>query len=103
MFYVNGKLKFTVDEFDEFMARRLVDDMTKQQGVPFNISIGGGTQGLIQSQTFDGPDPDDSKLSIESSFAGTFIGGISKFRFYDADLCYCTILDNYNIEKDNYI
>lgn len=103
MFYVNGKLKYTVNDFDEFIAKRLIEDKTKQQGVPFNVSIGGGSQGLIDSKTFDGPDPDDLNLAIESNFAGSFIGGISKFRFYDSELCYCTILDNYNIEKNNYI
>ena len=101
-FYVNGKLKYAVN-INEFVAKRLSDDITKQEGVPFNISIGGGTQGLIDSQTFDGPDPDDKKLSIEKYFAGTFIGGISKFRLYNDSLCYCTIQNNYNSEKNDYI
>jgi hypothetical protein len=102
MFYVNGKLKYTVEDFDEFIARSLVDDITKIQGVPFNVSIGGGTQGLIESQTLDGPDPEDDNLVMETYFAGTFIGAISKWRFYIDKLCYCTIQDNYNIEKNNY-
>ena len=102
MFYVNSKLKYVVNNFDEFIAKRLIDDKTKQQGVPFNISIGGGSQGLIDSQTFDGPDPSDMKQLIETNFGGTFIGSISKFRFYDDKLCYCTIQDNYNIEKGLY-
>jgi hypothetical protein len=102
MFYVNSKLKYVVNDFDEFIARRLFDDKTKQQGVPFNISIGGGSQGLIDSQTFDGRDPNDSQLLIEKYFGGSFIGGISKFRFYDDKLCYCTIQDNFNIERNIY-
>jgi hypothetical protein len=103
MFYINSKLKFVVNNFDEFIAKRLIDDMTKQEGVPFNISVGGGTQGLIESLTFDGPDPDDDNLLIEKYFGGSFIGGISKFRFYNDGLCYCSIQDNYNIEKDLYL
>ena len=102
MFYINSKLKLVIKNFDEFIAKRLIDDMTKQEGVPFNISIGGGTQGLIETLTFDGPDPDDMNLVLERNFAGTFIGGISKFRLYDANLCYCSIQDNYNAEKQFY-
>lgn len=102
-FYVNSKLKYIVNDFDEFIARRLNDDITKQQSVPFNISLGGGSQGLIDSKTFDGPDPDDLGLLIEQNFAGTFIGGISKFRFYGDKLCYCTIQDNFNVERNIYL
>lgn len=103
MFYVNSKLKHVVKDIYEVIPRRLYEDKTKQEGVPFNISIGGGTQGLIESVTLDGRDIDDLGLLIEKNFAGTFIGGISKFRMYNDKLCYCTIQDNYNIEKNLYI
>jgi hypothetical protein len=98
MFYVNGKLKFIVNNFKEVIPKNLDERLDKQQGVPFNISIGGGSQGLIESQTFDGPDASDIGLLIETNFAGTFIGGISKFRLYDEVLPYCVLKNNYETE-----
>jgi hypothetical protein len=95
MFYVNAKLKFVVEEFDEFIARRLFEYKDKQIGVPFNFSLGGGSLGLLESQTFDGLDLNDRKLPIETNFAGTFIGGIEQFRFNICDLTYNDIQNNY--------
>ena len=94
MFYINSKLKYVVEEFDEFIGRRLNEYKDKQLGVPFNFSLGGGTQGLVESQTFDGLDPSDRNLIIEQNFAGSFIGGISDFKFNICDLKYCNIQNN---------
>ncbi len=102
MFYVDGKLKYTVNNFNEFIARGLNERMEKQVGVPFNMSLGGGSQGLIETQTFDGRDPEDSNLPIQENFAGTFIGGISQFKFYICDLYFDTIQNIYNQEKLRY-
>lgn len=102
MFYVNGKLKYVVNEFDEFIARRLNDNKLKQVAVPFNMSLGGGSQGLIDSQTFDGLDMDDRGLPIEKNFGGSFIGGISQFRFNICDLSYCQIQNNYQDSLNRY-
>lgn len=103
MFYVDGKLKETFYDVDEFIAKRLNEYKDKQLGVPFNISLGGGSQGLLESMTFDGQDPDDLGLQIESNFAGTFIGDISQFRFYICDLNWTQINNNYNVDKSRYI
>lgn len=100
--YVNGRLKLSIRDFDEFYTRDLDEHFLKQVGVPHNMSIGGGSQGLIDSQTFDGPDPEDKNLPIEKNFAGTFIGDISKFRLYDRSLNWCEIKNNINKEKDKY-
>ena len=94
-FYINGKLKYFIDEFDEFIARRLIEYKDKQLGVPFNFSLGGGSQGLLESQTFDGLDPNDRDLPIQENFAGTFIGGISQFKFNLCELTYDDIQNNY--------
>jgi len=102
MFYVDGRLKHTVYDVDEFVARRLNEYKDKQLGVPFNISLGGGSQGLLESMTFDGQDPDDLGLTIEQNFAGTFIGDISQFRFYVCDLDWVDINNNYNVDKIRY-
>lgn len=102
MFYINGKLKYTVKNFNEFIARRLDEHMQKQVGVPFNMSLGGGSQGLIETQTFDGRDLRDLGLPIEQNFAGTFIGGISKFKFNLCDLYFTDIENIYNNEVLQY-
>lgn len=96
MIYVNGKLKKVFNDFDEFIAERLDEYKDKQIGVPFNFSLGGGSQGLMESQTFDGLDPDDRRLPIETNFAGSFIGSISQFKFNICELKYCNIIQNYN-------
>lgn len=103
MFYVDSKLKFVVDDFPEFIAKRLDENRLKQVGVPFNLSLGGGSLGLLENQTFDGPDGDDLGLPIEENFAGTFIGQISQFKFNICDLTYAQIKHNYLLDKDRYI
>lgn len=102
MFFINGYLKFVVHNFDEVLFRDFDESKYKVEGVPYNISIGGGTQGLIESKTFNGPDPEDKNLLLEQYFAGTFIGGIQKFRLYDIPLDVTEIRCNYNSEKDIY-
>jgi hypothetical protein len=102
MFYINGKLKFVVHDFSEFIGRRLNDYMQKQVAVPFNLSLGGGSQGLIETQTFDGRDAADLGLPIEENFAGTFIGGISQFKFNICDLYFNDIQNIYNQEVLRY-
>ena len=81
--------------FDEFIAKRLEEYKDKQVGVPFNFSIGGGSQGLIESQTFDGIDQKDRNLPIQDNFAGTFIGSIAQFKYNICELKYCNIVQNY--------
>jgi hypothetical protein len=102
MFYVDAKLKYVVDEFPEFIARRIDDYKDKQIGVPFNISLGGGSQGLIESQTFDGLDDADRGLPIQENFGGSFIGDISQFKFNICDLTFNNINYNFNLDKERY-
>jgi hypothetical protein len=100
MIYVNGRLVWVFKDVDEIINKRLNDSYLKQVGVPFNMSLGGGSQGLLESQTFDGQDPADLGLPIEKNFAGTFIGSISEFKFNIKDLLFCDIEYNYNRIKD---
>jgi hypothetical protein len=102
MFYVNARLKFVVNDFPEFVARRLNEYKAKQVGVPFNFSLGGGSQGLVESMTFDGLDMADRGLPIETNFAGTFIGGISQFKFNICDLSFCDIQHNFEMDAPKY-
>jgi hypothetical protein len=91
MIYVDCKLKAVFNGVDEFIARRLDDHYMKQVGVPYNISIGGGSQGLLEHMTFDGQDISDLGLNIEKNYAGSFVGEISEFKFYICDLNYFDI------------
>ena len=93
MFYVDCRLKKVFEDVDELVARRLNEYYDKQLTVPFNFSIGGGSQGLIESMTFDGQDSEDLGLKIEKNFAGSFIGLISSFKFYICDLNWNDIND----------
>jgi hypothetical protein len=102
-FYVNSNLIFVSQELDEFIAKRLDDLIEKQIGVPYNISVGGGTQGLLESMTFDGQDPNDLGMVIETNFAGTFIGSMSTFELFQKNLSWCEIKDIYNSRRVNYI
>jgi hypothetical protein len=95
-FYVNSMLVFVSKELNEFVPKRLQELQEKQVGVPYNVSIGGGTQGLLESMTFDGQDPDDLNLIIQNNFAGTFTGYMSYFNIYNKDLSWCEIKDAYN-------
>ena len=91
-FYVNNMLIFKSQKLLEIIPRELDDISEKQVGVPFNISIGGGTQGLLESMTYDGQDPDDQGLPIETNFAGTFIGKIRTFKMYEKSLSWPEII-----------
>lgn len=94
MVYVDCFLKHTFNDFPEFIGRRLNDLKEKQVGVPYNISLGGGTQGLLESITLDGLDPNDTNLIIEKNFAGTFIGDIKNFKIFNDSLNWCEIKKN---------
>lgn len=91
--YVNGYLKLVSKELPEFNFRELNEVFQKQEGVPFNISLGGGTQGLMETI---GPDYMNSSkyiLPLEKDFGGSFNGDIKSFKMYDCPLNYSTIRD----------
>lgn len=95
--YINGYLKLVSKELIEFKFRRLNDTFDKQETVPFNISLGGGTQGLIDSITHDGY-PIHIVSYLEKEFAGSFIGDMRSFKFYDCALEYHEIKNNFLYE-----
>lgn len=100
--YVNGYLKFISKELPEFNFRELNTQKEKQEGVPFNISIGGGTQGLCDSVWLDYYRAFEKILPIEKNFAGTFIGDIKTFRFYTCGLQYAEIKNNWLFNRANW-
>lgn len=97
-FWINGRVVYRVDDFIGLQLRALDEWSSKQLGVPYNISWGGGTQGLLESQTFDGPDPKDQGLDLATNFAGTFEGELSQLRFYDKALNILEIRNNLYID-----
>lgn len=97
--YVNGYLKLVSKELDAFDFHSLDDLYRRQEAVPFNISLGGGTQGLSESIWVNYKEVFEKVLPIEKNFAGTFIGDIKKFRMYTCALEYNEIKNNYLFEK----
>jgi hypothetical protein len=101
-FWVDGRVIFRVENFIGLKLRALNEYSSKQLGVPYNFSWGGGSQGLLESQTFGGPDPKDQDLSIAKYFAGTFEGELSQLRFYDKTLNLMEIRNNFYFDKYRY-
>lgn len=128
-FYVNGKLFMVTENFEEIIPRLLNVEKEKQIGVGYNISIGGGTQGLHDNLTFSGgcpttlsgltyqQDPESlttndlnntiysgltTNIKLEEIFGGSLIGDISAFRMYTEPLNAAQIKHNFRILKDKY-
>jgi hypothetical protein len=127
-FYVNGKLFLVVENFEEIIPRPLNTLRETQIGVAYNMSLGGGTQGLHDNLTVTGcsdtisgmtyqQDPeclttetlDETEYSgltthirLEKYFGGSFFGDISAFRFYTEPLNGGQIRHNFNILKERY-
>ena len=124
--YVNGYLFMVIEDFEEIIPHELNTEKEKQIGVPYSISWGGGTQGLRESlipsscDAVEGPyiqDPElmpnevlsgtslsglTTDIELEQNFGGTFMGGVSKFRFYVEPLSSPQIQHNFRIERDDY-
>jgi hypothetical protein len=122
--YINGRRFFTIENFEEIIPRGLNTDKEKQVGVPFNISWGGGTQGLRENLTFSSTtgttyiqDPESlptndlvgtdysgltTNILLEQNFGGTFEGGISQFRMYISPLSAPEVKHNFNLLKDTF-
>lgn len=122
---VNGRRFFVVEDVEEIIPRALNTPRQRQVGVPFNMSWGGGTQGLHENLTFTAcpqtlsgltyqQDPEcfpnyilsgtslsglTTEILLERYFAGTFEGGISQFRFYIEPLSQPEIRHNFNLLK----
>ncbi len=127
--FVNGKLLMVCEDFEEIIPRPLNTFKERQVGVPFNISVGGGTQGLKDNLTFSGGCPPEisdivyqqdpeclttedldntiysgltTNIFIEEIFAGSFIGAISAFRMYVEPLDASEVKHNFRLLKTKY-
>jgi hypothetical protein len=128
-FYVNGKLFLVAENFEEIIPRLLNVEKEKQIGVGYNISIGGGTQGLKDNLTFSGGCPVDiseikyqqdpecltthdldnteysgltTHIKLEEYFGGSMIGDVSAFRMYTEPLNASQIRHNFLLLKNKY-
>jgi len=128
-FYVNGKLFMVAENFEEIIPRLLNTPREKQIGVGYNISLGGGTQGLHDNLTFSGGCPDalsgltyqqdpecltdydlehtiysglTTQIKLEEIFGGSMIGDVSAFRMYTEPLNASQIKHNFRLLKNKY-
>lgn len=126
--FVNGMLFFVIPDFEEIIPRGLNTIKERQIGVPFNLSIGGGTQGLHENLVFSGlpvsetnkyiQDPElfsedilsgttlsglTTNILLERYFAGSFDGGLSQFRFYTKPLTVPEVQHNFRTLKNEFV
>lgn len=93
-FYVNGFLIFISKDLDLFNFRELHQEYSeKQEAVPYNISIGGGTLGLLESISPNYYAITEYMLPIEKDFCGAFMGDIKSFKMYGGFIDYSTIFN----------
>ena len=102
MFYVNGKLVYISKELPMLNLKALNEIYDKQEGVPYNISLGGGTQGLAETIQYNYMLNPTRVYPLEKNFAGTFIGYISSFKIYNCFMEQLIIENNYKYEKNQY-
>ena len=102
MFYVNGKLKYITKELPRIDMKALNDLYEKQEGVPYNISIGGGTQGLAETIQYNYMLDPTRAYPLEKYFGGTFIGYIRSFKIYNCNLEQMVLFNNYKYEKERW-
>ena len=93
MFYVNNFLVFISKEIPTFIFNHLNDAKEKQEGVPYNISLGGGTIGLMERIFPEYDVLPKEMLPIEKDFCGTFIGDIKSFKMYEGFIDYYSIVN----------
>lgn len=88
--YVNGFLVLVSKELAPFNFKALDDSSDRQEGVPYNISIGGGTIGLAETILPEQYIPTEM-LPVEKDFCGTFIGDIKSFKIINGYVPYSSM------------
>ena len=101
-FYLDGRLVFVSKFLPKINLRELDDLYEKQEGVPYSISVGGGTQGLAETIGYNYMLNPTRVYPLEKYFSGSFIGYISSFRLYTSPLERYEIEDNAKIAKQQF-
>ena len=101
--YVNGYLRFISQELPELNFRELNDIYQKQEMVPFNISLGGGSLGLSESKlVFEDKILELNDFGyISTYFNKRFYGELKTFKFYNGTLTINQIRNNYYYNLKN--
>lgn len=89
--YVNGFLVFISKPLNSISFKALDEIYTKQEAVPYNMSLGGGSLGLIETILPDYFALPEYILPIERDFCGTFLGDIKSFKIYQGGVDYSAI------------
>lgn len=92
---INGFVVHRFYNFTEIIPHELDNRKEFQEGVPYNISIGGGTLGLSQAKWIDKTKCiNQEKLCfLSDKFNEPFDGGVRSFDFYDIPLYVTEIRD----------
>lgn len=93
LFYVNGNLVLVSKDIQKFNLKNLNDVAEKQECVPYNISLGGGSIGLMEAIYPNYYDIPKYILPIENYFCGSFIGDIKSFKMYNGNIDYSIVKD----------
>lgn len=88
---LNGFSVYRNPNFTEIIPHELDVESKYQEGVPFNLSYGGGTQGLYEAVYLDNTKSVNGVL--EKFFAGTFDGGVKSIEMYSTPLYAIEIRD----------
>lgn len=102
LFYVNGKLRLVSRDLEKFNFRSLDEVADKQEGVPFNLSLGGGTQGLADVIYNDYQNLPEYIYPLEKEFGGSFIGYLKSFKFYECSLNFNEINENIRFARNTF-
>ena len=97
-FYVNSNLVFISKELPKINLRELQEVESKQESVPYNISIGGGTQGLADVLLPNYMIEPYRTYPLEKHFGGSFIGWFKSFKFYNCGIEHLNIQQNLRYE-----
>lgn len=92
--YAGGKLRLISKDLPSLDLRSLNDLESKQEGVPYSISVGGGTQGLGDVIYANYRNLPSKVLPLEKEFAGTFIGLLASVRIYGCGIKFSNISKN---------
>ena len=94
LIYVNGFLIFVSKSLPSFNFKQIENECTeKQETVPYNISLGGGSLGLLETILPNYYAISDYILPIERDFCGTFMGDIKSFKMYGGFVNYSAIVN----------
>jgi hypothetical protein len=106
--YVNGLPYLTVSNFEEPMFRGYSSESDSSLGLPFSMSIGGGSFGLKHkvnlTESGDIQETTDFKDDgvIGNEFGGNFYGGIQVVRMYDTHMLFDEVVELYNKDAESY-